>query len=59
MVDVAWLDYFFMVGMTSVCVDWGRSVFMGIIFLDFVGWSCGVDTVEVVEAMRCRDCVVV
>ena len=48
-----------MVGMTFVRVDGRWSVFMGIVFLDFVGRSRWVDAVEGIEAVRCGHCVLV
>lgn len=47
-----------MVGMTSVGVDWGWSIFMGIAFFNFVGRSRWMDAIEAVD-VRGRDGVMV
>ena len=56
--DVTWLD-FFMVGMTSVGVDWGRTIFMRVVFLDFIWWCCRVDAIEVAQAVRCWNSIMI
>ena len=58
MVDVTWLN-FLMVGMTSVGVDWGRTIFVRIVFLDFIWRCCGVDAIEVAQAVRCWNSIMI
>jgi hypothetical protein len=57
-VNVTWLD-FLVVGMTSIGVDWGGTIFMRIAFLDFIWRCCGMDAIEVAQAVRSRNSVVV
>jgi|SRR5579859_1875555 len=47
--DVTWLD-FFVIGMASIRVHRGWSIFMGIVFFDFIWWSRWMDAIEGVEA---------
>lgn len=56
--NVTWLDLL-VVGMTSIGVDWGRTIFMRIAFLDFIWWCCRMDAIEVAQAVRSRNSVVV